>query len=651
LNNDLYYKYILFFKYLIDFIYFYDTMKCSNPTCNNIFSGQIPKFCEECGQLQDVNTDFPFASIGDKNVISNTSNTINNNTIEDDTKKIIVCAVSGKRIFLKDSIRCVSCNKDVALECYDFDINKCTNCFNINKQLYRKLVDEALNDQIVDSEERKYLNQKAKELSISVDLQLIIETEQKNKIFIHQYGNELQGLHKIEFDIAKRELFSKFDLEGAFIKFKSIYDKHITNETVANYYFFTNAIKNPSDYISQLHNSSIDIYWQHYWCFLALININDTENSFDKINRIKILYNSNLNEINLAETLLYFRCFLKFNELDYLKEAKLKIQEIGIIQNELLNQLYHGAKFILENYNIEANKIISSFDTNNKSSDFEFLNRYVFQLGTTNIYVNSDIKPTPSNDPLIGVHDLESIDRFKNMSLLDASKLDTTSFITIGSAEGIDDDIYYKIDNLYLSRTHCKIRALTPFLFEIIDLGSTNGTIVNEVKLYPNVSYFFPIHKKIRLGNSTTIDLIYIYKKLNLSLNTLDEFNANLIYTLTFKSEKVLTINSLIKISKEYFDLSSKLIYKHHENNKFNLVNIVFGYNNGLMLNYYLTINKGIEIIFNKDHQFDYNKSVDPDITYDKMFHFLHICNQCRNYIDHQIIDNLNCEYCKSKEK
>jgi pSer/pThr/pTyr-binding forkhead associated (FHA) protein len=628
-------------------------MKCSNPTCNNIFSGPIPKFCEECGQLQPVNTDFPFASIGDKNVISNTSNTINNNTIQDDTKKIVICAVSGKRIFLKDSIRCVSCDKDVALEYYDFDINKCTNCFNINKQLYRKEVDNALKDQIIDPEERKYLNQKAKELSISVDLQLVIESEQKNKILIHQYGNELQGLHKIEFDIAKRELFSKFDLEGASIKFKSIYDKHITNESVANYYFFTNAIKNPSDYISQLQNSSIDIYWQHYWGFLALINVNDTENSFDKINRIKLLYNSKLNEINLAETLLYVRCFLKFKEIDYLTEAKLKIQEINTIENELLNQLYQGAKFILDNYNVEASKIISSLETNTNLSDFEFLNRYVFQIGTTNIIVSSDNKPTPSNDPLLGVHNLESIDRFKNISLLDASKLDTTPFITIGRElpDSISEKYYYHIDNIYLSRTHCKIRALTPFLFEIIDLGSTNGTIVNEVKLYPNVSYFFLINNKIRLGNSTTIDLKYVYEKLNLSLHDEKPINTNIIYSYTIDSGKILNLGILIKISKEYFELNTQLINKHQQFNKLNLVNFIFGYNDGLMFYYYRAINKGIEIIFINNQKFDYNKSIDPDITYEKMFHSLHICNKCRNFIDHQVIDKIECKQCNTKEK
>ena len=64
-------------------------MKCINSNCNNVFNGSIPKYCEQCGQLQIINEKFPYSTIGDKNIISSTSTTINNNNIEDDTKKII----------------------------------------------------------------------------------------------------------------------------------------------------------------------------------------------------------------------------------------------------------------------------------------------------------------------------------------------------------------------------------------------------------------------------------------------------------------------------------------------------------------------------------------------------------------------------------
>ena len=88
--------------------------------------------------------------------------------------------------------------------------------------IYKSQVEFVLVDQIIDPEERIYLNQKAKELNIDSKTQINIESEVKKKIINNNYGNELIGLHKIEFDIAKRELFIKQDISNAKIKLKKI---------------------------------------------------------------------------------------------------------------------------------------------------------------------------------------------------------------------------------------------------------------------------------------------------------------------------------------------------------------------------------------------------------------------------------------------
>ncbi|MFR4024880.1 MAG: hypothetical protein ACLTZY_02945 [Alistipes indistinctus] len=78
--------------------------------------------------------------VGDKNLINEStiigkqekyeaSNiTIHNNITEDHSHTTIVCAVSGKRIYLDHSVVCPKCGKQVALEYYVEASKRCENC-------------------------------------------------------------------------------------------------------------------------------------------------------------------------------------------------------------------------------------------------------------------------------------------------------------------------------------------------------------------------------------------------------------------------------------------------------------------------------------------------------------------------------------------
>ena len=161
------------------------------------------------------------------------------------------------------------------------------------------------------------------------------------------------------------------------------------------------------------------------------------------------------------------------------------------------------------------------------------------------------------------------------------------------------NSLYYQINDHYLSRVHCKIRLLTPIIFEIIDLGSTNGTIVNEIKLAPNVSYFFIIDNSVILGNSTTIEIESLFDKLGIIIKKREigitniPISSNMPHEGQFFNEMI-----LINISKEYFELPNFFEFNQINDNNFSIVNKVFGFNNSMMFQYYFSINKGIEIIF-----------------------------------------------------
>ena len=108
---------------------------------------------------------------------------------------------------------------------------------------------------------------------------------------------------------------------------------------------------------------------------------------------------------------------------------------------------------------------------------------------------------------------------------------------------------------------------------------------------------------------------------------------------------------SLKNISKEYFELPNSFEFNQINDNSFSIVNKIFGFNNSMMFKYYFSINKGIEIIFINNIQFDYNKTIDPELTYNKMFKEMHVCKYCKSFIDFQIINNVNCLKCDPKSK
>ena len=627
-------------------------MKCINSNCNNLFNGTIPKYCDQCGQLQINNENLLYTSIGDKNIISTTSTTINNNNIEDDTKKIIVCAVSGKRIFLKDSIKCKSCNQDVSTEFYIQEKTSCKNCYDKCLAIYKSQVEFVLVDQIIDPEERIYLNQKAKELNIDSKTQINIESEVKKKIINNNYGNELIGLHKIEFDIAKRELFIKQDISNAKIKLKKIYETNNSNESVANLYYLSSSIHNSEEYLTDLQKATVDIFWQHYWSFLAFIFVNENENSFEKLNHIRTLYSSRTNEIKIAEAVLYLKSFLLYKEIDFYNESKYKIAEIEISQDNLLRNLYSSTKYIIDNYDILEKSF--NFEENQMSEidDFNFYKNHLYNIDNTFQSINQKVNSNSSLIKFIDLNKVEHIIDFKENSLFDLSKFDNTKYITVGRKERVNDSLYFQINDHYLSRIHCKLRLLTPIIFEIIDLGSTNGTIVNEIKLFPNVSYFFQIDNLIILGNSTKIEIETLYEKLGIIIKKREIGPANISISSNFsQNAQLLNKMSLKNISKEYFELPNSFEFNQINDNSFSIVNKIFGFNNSMMFKYYFSINKGIEIIFINNIQFDYNKTIDPELTYNKMFKEMHVCKYCKSFIDFQIINNANCLKCDPKRK
>ncbi|MFM7769941.1 MAG: FHA domain-containing protein, partial [Bacteroidota bacterium] len=87
--------------------------------------------------------------------------------------------------------------------------------------------------------------------------------------------------------------------------------------------------------------------------------------------------------------------------------------------------------------------------------------------------------------------------------LEDLAKHDVNGFKTLGRAASCE----FKLDQAIVSKEHLKIRLLTPVIFEIEDLNSTNGTYVDGEKLLANKKYQFSSSAQIRIGSNLVLDL------------------------------------------------------------------------------------------------------------------------------------------------
>jgi pSer/pThr/pTyr-binding forkhead associated (FHA) protein len=90
-----------------------------------------------------------------------------------------------------------------------------------------------------------------------------------------------------------------------------------------------------------------------------------------------------------------------------------------------------------------------------------------------------------------------------NAKLEDLAKHEVNVFKTIGR----DVSCHIRLDQGVVSKLHAKLRLLTPVIFEIEDLNSTNGTFVDGEKLTANKRYQFSSSAQVRLGNNIPLAL------------------------------------------------------------------------------------------------------------------------------------------------
>lgn len=289
-------------------------------------------------------------SFSDNSVTNNTTtNTTNNTTtnisnitqIEDDTKKSVVCEISGKRVLVTSSVKCPVCGRTVSNQYYDEAKLRCTACEKKAVAEYERFFKEmASGSRTIDKELRSVLDNKALELKLT-DGQ-VKETELKiRKSFSGKDAHLSEMKQKDLMRTLSQFLNARMSIQACLNKVEA-YAKVTDDEFVQCWYHLLLAVARPEAYRKALAEATVDEYWRIYWDFAAAVRMNKTAEAVNAIDLAKEKYPEKINDMLLAQILLeQCQFFITQNEA-YLDDAQEDAQSLGQLESECLGDFSDG---------------------------------------------------------------------------------------------------------------------------------------------------------------------------------------------------------------------------------------------------------------------------------------------------------------------
>ena len=295
------------------------------PKCGYDKLADTARFCHKCGcdcaAVQVKRTpaaEAPEAAplVGDKNLINEStiigkqekyeaSNiTIHNNITEDHSHTTIVCAVSGKRIYLDHSVVCPKCGKQVALEYYVEASKRCENCEQQAREEYRAFVVRTTGAGPLDAACKQQLDAEAQRLQIDAATQASILRARLQKPA--GKSAELTSVQRAELEAAVSRLITATEPEPAQ---KSLEALTVLHENSSNYeadywYFLARAVVCPEESVKAYEEELTDDYWQRYWGFLGYCNTGSPKGGA-AVDRLRSVFGQREDDIRLAEAIYY----------------------------------------------------------------------------------------------------------------------------------------------------------------------------------------------------------------------------------------------------------------------------------------------------------------------------------------------------------
>ena len=298
-------------------------------------------------------------TFSDNSVTNHTThNTTNITHVSDDTKKSVVCEISGKKVLITSSVQCPVCGKTVSIQYYDEEKLRCTECEKRAVKEYEKYFVEFTKDaRVIDKDLREILDAKAKSLKVT-ELQV---KELELKLRKANSGKEahLTEIKKKDFERTIVQLYQeKITPESAYSKV-SAYAKITSDPAVQCWYHVLWAVCNPKEYVESLKNATVDEYWQNLWAFAAYAKLNDIASAIDAVDIAKEKYPENVNDIILAQAYLGVCQYFSSEDEAYLQDSGSYFQSVSSPESDCL--FFHYERFE-ELYNVMA------------SDDYDILN-------------------------------------------------------------------------------------------------------------------------------------------------------------------------------------------------------------------------------------------------------------------------------------
>ena len=282
-------------------------------------------------------------TFSDNSVTNNTTNNTTNITqITDDTKKSVICEISGKKVLVTSSVQCPVCGKTVSNQYYDEDKLRCTECEKRAVKEYEKYYAEFTKDvRVIDKELREVLDGKAKALKLTA-LQ-VKEMELKLRKANAGKDAHLSDIKKKDFERTIVQMYQeKITPEVAFTKV-SAYAKITEDAAVQCWYHAIWAICNPKEYVDALKNATVDEYWQNYWAFAAYAKLDDIAGAVDAVDVAKEKFPENVNDIILAQAFLGACQYFSSEDEAYISDAYSYFESIQGTDSDCLK--FHYERF------------------------------------------------------------------------------------------------------------------------------------------------------------------------------------------------------------------------------------------------------------------------------------------------------------------
>lgn len=280
------------------------------------------------------------------NTTTNTTNISNITKIEDDTKKSVICEISGRKVLVTSSVVCPICGKTVAEQYYDEEKLRCTVCEKKAVEAYEKFYKEmTAGSRVIDKELRSVLDAKARSFKLTEEQ--VKESELKLRKTQTDKQDRLSDIQQKDFDRTIKQLKEGKIAAAPCMSKISAYAKLTDDAAVQCWYWLLSAVVSPENYLKDMKAATIDNYWQSYWGFVAAMQTKNTTEAVLCVDNAKTKYPDSINDVTLAQAYLEVFQYVATKDTAYLDDADNDISCVVETESRCLQEFRERLKEVL----------------------------------------------------------------------------------------------------------------------------------------------------------------------------------------------------------------------------------------------------------------------------------------------------------------